>query len=306
VGFLLALLQSEVFAQRAQNRMLLELSRRPTPDEWRDVVAGALDDPSLRLLDPDGAAAGPGRLRAPVGRDGHTVAVLEADEALGEEPELLRAAAAATLVAVETGQLEGALHESRARAALAGEAERRRFGRDLHDGAQQRLLAIRLRLGELGRDDAVVSELDAELALALQELRALAQGLYPPVLARHGVGAALRAVTRSSGRVAVRDDGLGRHAPACESAIYFCCLEAVQNAIKHAGDGLPVTVTLGTADGFAAFSIADEGAGFDASASTEGAGLSDLRERVAALGGELELATAPGRGTQVRGRVPLF
>jgi signal transduction histidine kinase len=165
LGFLVALLQAERFAARVRQLLLERLVDRPTPERWRDTVAAALDDDELRLgyydpdtqrfREPDGEelaqpAAGSGRRWVPVSRRAHTVAAMVLDETLAEDPELVHAAASATLLAVENGALEGELRASRARILQAGDEERRRIERDLHDSAQQRLVALRIHLSIAG------------------------------------------------------------------------------------------------------------------------------------------------------------
>jgi signal transduction histidine kinase len=323
LGFLVALLQAEELAGRALRVLLERLAAKPSPEQWRDSVASALDDSALKLgyKDPatgafreaSGASLTPAALEphqawVAVDRDDEPVAAMVIDEALTADPELVRAAASATLLAVENGALEGELRASRARIVEAGHAERRRIERDLHDGAQQRLVALRMHLSlvgeQLGRSRELES-LGVEVDQAIHELRDLAQGLYPPLLAQAGVGTALAAVARRSG-IAVRvfEHGLPRQAEPVEVTLYFCCLEALQNVAKHAGPGVSVTVTLGESDGSIEFSVEDDGAGFDPATVVRGSGLTNLADRVAAVGGTLRIDSSPGAGTRVTGHVP--
>jgi signal transduction histidine kinase len=326
LGFLVALLQAEHFAGRALRILLDRLAARPSPDQWRDSVAEALDDPALQLAysepatgrfwEPSGhaltpAAVSPHRAWVPVDRDDVPVAAMVIDETLMEDPELVRAATSATLLAVENGALEGELRASRARIVEAGHAERRRMERDLHDGAQQRLVALRMHLGlvgeKLGRrhEQELLDSLGVEVDQAIHELRELAHGVYPQLLAQAGVGAALTAVARRSGIPArVVEHGLSRHPEPVEITVYFCCVECLQNAAKHAGDGASVTVTLGESDQGIEFCVDDDGIGFDPVSVQRGSGLTNLADRVAAVGGTLRVESSPGHGTRVTGRVP--
>ena len=285
LGFLAALIQAELFAGRALRRLLLELAGLPSPPRWRGAVAAALDDPSLRLgywdparyvfREPDGAtlerpAADDGRRFTLVEHEGRPVAAMTTGEALGDHPELLAAAAQATLIAVRTGHLEGELRDSRRRLLDAGTTERRRIQRDLHDSAQQRLVALRVHL-ELAAADldgppesrAALRGLGAEVDEALAEVRRVASGLYPVVLERQGVVPALRSACAHT-RLPIRfvDEGVGRHSATIESTLYFCCLEAVQNAAKHAGPDAEATVRLGSCDVGVWFCVEDDGVGF--------------------------------------------
>ena len=326
LGFLIALLQAERFAAKALRTLLERLAARPTPEQWRDEIAGVLDDSSLRLgyyepatgryCEADGAELTPpppsARLAwVPVDRAGRPVAAMLMDETLAEDPELVRTAASATLLAVENGHLEGELLASRARIVEAGDAARRRIERDLHDSAQQRLVALRIHLtltgAQLHRSEerAILERLGDEVEEVIDELRAVAHGIYPQVLADRGVGAALAAVARRSAiPVTVLDAGIGRHAEATEMTVYFCCLECLQNAAKHAGPGAAVTIRLSETDSRVCFSVDDDGAGFDPGAVERGAGLTNLADRVAAVGGILEIDAGPGRGTHITGSVP--
>jgi len=326
LGFLIALLQAERFAAKALRTLLERLAARPTPEQWRDEIAGVLDDSSLRLgyyepatgryCEADGAELTPPPRSArlawvPVDRAGRPVAAMLMDETLAEDPELVRTAASATLLAVENGHLEGELLASRARIVEAGDAARRRIERDLHDSAQQRLVALRIHLtltgAQLHRSEerAILERLGDEVEEVIDELRAVAHGIYPQVLADRGVGAALAAVARRSAiPVTVLDAGIGRHAEATEMTVYFCCLECLQNAAKHAGPGAAVTIRLSETDSRVCFSVDDDGAGFDPGAVERGAGLTNLADRVAAVGGILEIDAGPGRGTHITGSVP--
>jgi signal transduction histidine kinase len=326
LGFAVALLQADLFAGRAFRQLLSELASRPTPERWRDIVAGALGDPSLRLgyWDPRSGrfrdAAGLARARPPerarrlwteVHRDGLRVAALDTDEALAENPELVDAAASATLLAVETGRLEGELRASQARALAAAAAERRRIGRDLHDSAQQRLVALRVHLSLAGEqlqpeEQPLVEQLERELDEALDELQSVARGIYPHVLAEHGVAAALRSAVRSAAiPVTITDDTRRRHSEAIELAVYFSCLEALQNAAKHAGRGTSVGIWLSDGDDGLRFRVEDDGRGFEPGLTDPGAGLSNLADRLAAVGGSIRIDSAPGRGTRIAGHVPV-
>jgi len=326
LGFLAALWQAEFFAAASLRSLLERLATRPTVEEWRDDVASALDDPPLQIgfhdpsstsfRDAGGAELVPppahsGRVWVPADRDGQPVAAMVVDEALTEDPELVRAAAAATLLAVENGHLEGELRASRAQVAEAGSVERRRLERDLHDSTQQRLLALRIHLGiardqlERPEDKARLERLGADLEDAIDDLRNVARGLYPQLLARYGVAEALASVTDGgSMRVDIHDRNLGRHAEGVELTVYFCCLEALQNAAKHAGPGASAVVRLGRDRGGVHFSVEDDGVGFVPGAVEQPGGLTNLVDRAEAAGGTLRIESAPGRGTRVSGWLP--
>jgi signal transduction histidine kinase len=325
LGFLVALVQAQLFASLALRTLLERLTTRPAPRQWRDTIAEALDDPALRLgfhhpldarfREPDGEPLRPpgaGRAWVPVARDGRPVAAMVLDESLTADPELVHAAASATLLAVENGVLEGELRASRARILEAGLAERRRIERDLHDSAQQRLVALRIHLTLAGeqfdhaRERQMLETLGLEVDQTIEELRDVAQGLYPQLLMDRGLHAALDAVARRAGqRVRVVDGGLPRFSEALETTIYFCCLECVQNAAKHAGADASVTIRLAQTNGNVSFSVEDDGAGFDLGSVQRGAGLTNLGDRVAAAGGMLSIDSRPGKGTRVTGDLPV-
>jgi signal transduction histidine kinase len=234
------------------------------------------------------------------------------------------AAAELTLVgapalALENAELKAALRESRrelvdarARIIRASDRARRSLERDLHDGAQQRLTAIQIGLRiaqESVLDEDLAGQLESIIAdaeLAVDELRALARGIYPAVLRDHGLGAAVRSLAISGPTpVGVVDKGIGRYSAVVEAAVYFCVSEAVQNAIKHAGPDARVIVVLGRGPrGGIRFEVTDDGAGMNPPIRSGGIGLISMRDRIGAVSGELEIISAPGRGTSVRGTVP--
>jgi signal transduction histidine kinase len=213
------------------------------------------------------------------------------------------------------------LQASRARVVAAADAERRKIERNLHDGAQQHLvaLAVTVRLAQqLAETDPqqaqeLLGQLGHDLQDAVQELRDLAHGIYPPVLMDRGLVAAFEsAATRAPLPVEIVTDGeVGRFPQEVEAAVYFCCLEALQNAGKHAGAGAAATVTIGRAVGadgldVLAFMVADDGAGFDPAGTVgRGHGFVNMRDRLGAIGGTVEVDSAPGRGTRVSGTVPV-
>jgi signal transduction histidine kinase len=152
-----------------------------------------------------------------------------------------------------------------------------------------------------------VRDLEADVERASEEVRSLAHGIHPPMLAERGIPDALRAAARAAPLpTTVRATRLRRYSPEVESAVYFACMEALQNATKHAIGATGVTISLaGSRDGRLRFEVRDDGAGFRAAEQNGGSGLATLRERLAALGGELAIASAPGDGTRVVGTIPL-
>jgi len=213
----------------------------------------------------------------------------------------------------ERRRAEVELADSRARIVAAGARERRRLEAELHDSGQNRIVALLMRLG-LARETAesaapdLVPSLDLMIADAeamTEELRRIAHGILPPVLASEGIAAALRAETVYSAiGVRVVDDGVGRSEQDVELAVYLCCLEAIQNAAKHAGRRAAATVTLQPVAGELRFTVHDTGAGFDTEAASPGAGLTNVRDRIETVGGRIEVVSALGRGTKVSGAVP--
>jgi signal transduction histidine kinase len=206
-----------------------------------------------------------------------------------------------------------ALRESRARIVATADAERRRLERDLHDGAQQSLVALAVSL-RLARDivgdepDAAGQMLDQvaeELKATIQELRDLAHGIYPPLLADSGLAQALAAAaSRSPLAVALTAPGIGRYPADIEAAVYFCCLEALQNAAKHA-PGASVEVRVWEESGGLLFSVRDDGPGFDVARARRGHGYANMADRLGAIGGSVRWHSEPGAGATVQGSIPL-
>ena len=334
-GFLLAIVQSTFFAATALKAIVGRLVDRPNAAQLRATLAEALDDPSLELAFPlegvDGfvdsagrpvtATPTTGRAATPVTRNGDTLAVIFHDDALNTDPELVATAGQALLLAVENGRLvteldatTAELRASRARVVAAGDAERRKVERDLHDGAQQHLVALRIRVGlagELAEADPQVAlrlaDLGTELEEILQELRDLSQGLNPPVLREFGLREALVSVARRSAPPArLEAAAIDRYPEEIESAVYFCCLEGLQNIAKHAGTNASAVIRLWESEQELCLEIEDNGAGCDVeSARNAGTGFTNMTDRVAALGGTLAVESTPGLGTTVRGNVPV-
>jgi signal transduction histidine kinase len=229
-------------------------------------------------------------------------------------------AAATSLVAL-TMRLKGQslevsreLRASRRRIVLSVEDERRRLERDLHDGAQQRLIALRIQLGlaaelvvqEPQAGSRLLNELACEAQGALDELRDLAHGIYPQVLVKDGLEAAVKELATDTPAPTRLDlPGIARHDPEIEAAVYFTCMEALQNAVKHAGSGATVTIQLRERRGGLYFEVRDTGRGLDAREERISGGIVNMRDRIGAAGGTIEILSRPRRGTTVMGSVPL-
>jgi signal transduction histidine kinase len=205
------------------------------------------------------------------------------------------------------------LGESRRRLVTAQEEERRRLERNLHDGAQQQLFGLKVTIQNaraLLQPDpaaagAALQRLEREVDEALQTMRELARGVYPPLLTARGLAAALNARARScSLDVRVSTDGAGRYPADLEGAVYFCCSEALQNAVRHA-QATTVRIRLAQEADQLIFVVDDDGRGFDLDSASEGAGLQSMRDRVDVVGGTLEILSEPALGTTVRGGVPV-
>jgi signal transduction histidine kinase len=316
LAFFAGLLRGRLFAARALETLGARLKAGVDPGGLRAALAEALDDPGLQIayarergrwVDAAGRpvelpAPGSGQSATEVGMGDHRIAAIVHDEALRDQQDLIDAAAAYARIALENQRILATADE-----------QRRRIERDIHDGAQQRLVALRMKLElteELfARDPEAGLEklhgLGAEIEETLDELRSMARGVYPALLTDAGLAEALRAAAlRAPVAAEVHSDGVGRYAPEVESAVYFCCLEALQNAAKHARDATRVTISLEQGDGLR-FEVRDDGPGFDPGTAARGAGLTNMRDRIGALGGEVTVASEPGRGVVVRGSVPV-
>jgi signal transduction histidine kinase len=248
----------------------------------------------------------------PVLRNGEPVAALVHDVALDEGSGIPEGLAATALMLHENAQLVTDLRDSRARIVATGQQERLRLERNLHDGAQQRLFTIQLKLTEARARASdpqlaqALEELTADAAATVEELRRLAHGLYPTVLRERGLADALRAAARGAAvPVSVEDGGIGRCSPTVDEAVYFCVLEAVQNTTKHGGPGARATVRLDRTGSTLRFSVTDDGVGFDPGQHADGLGLVSMRDRIGAAGGTLDVISRPGGGTSIIGAVPV-
>ena len=270
---------------------------------------------------------------APASHSGELLGLLvierevDGDQFTEEDDRVLTELARQVGLALHNVQLDSALQESlenlkqanddlqasRARIVATGDAERRKIERNLHDGAQQHLvaLAVNLRLAKdmLTDDPESAAEMLDALGDAvkgtIQELRDLAHGIYPPLLMDSGLSEALRAAAnRSPLSVAVAAEGVGRHPSEVEAAVYFCCLEALQNAAKHAPDA-SVHVTVEATDGQLRFEVADDGPGFDIATATAGHGFVNMSDRLGAIGGTVTWSSELGQGATITGTIPL-
>jgi signal transduction histidine kinase len=327
VAFLAGLLQARL-ARTAVGELVVEL--RGDPWDLRAPLAKALRDPSLELLywlppfgtwaDQDGRAvelpADHARVTVIHDDRGEPMAALVHDPALRDEPALLDAVTAAAAIALRTGRLQVQLRAnveelrgSRARVLEAGQRERQRLERDLHDGAQQRLVALSLNLGVLqtrldgdAAAKALLAEARTEIAVSLAELRDLARGLHPAVVSAHGLAVAIESLVAAAPvPVRLRVDLRGRVAESVEVAAYYVVCESLTNIGKHA-HATSASVDVSRTGGRVVVEVVDDGVG---GADTErGTGLRGLADRVEALGGRLRVWTPRGGGTRVRAELP--
>jgi signal transduction histidine kinase len=333
VCFGAGLLSQRLFVASALERLAIGLDQHANASALRAALSDALEDDELRIVywargdpgrwvDETGwpikePTAPPARTVTEVTGDGRRLAAITHDAGL--DPVLVEAASSYALAALENkrlvGQLEsslGDLAESRARIVAVADGERRRIERDLHDGAQQRLVALRIKLGMVAErleDESpevagAVRALERDVDGTIDEVRSFARGVYPPLLAERGLGEALRAAGSSAQfptSVDVHD--LGRFRPEVEAAVYFACVEALQNVAKHARGASRVAIAV-WCNPHLRFEVSDDGAGFDVAAMAPGAGLTNLRDRLEAVGGDLRVESRPGSGTTVRGSIP--
>jgi signal transduction histidine kinase len=322
IGVLVDILRARL-SRLAVGDLVLELTRDRDPAHLRDALAGALGDESLQVaywLPEFGAYADldgqplelpddPRRVTGMVDRGGAPVAALVHDPSLREEPALLDAVGAAAGFALENARLQAEVRAAGTRVLEATQSERRRLERDLHDGAQQRLVALSLELGmleaRLGDDPDARRSLEqarAELMRSLEELRELARGIHPAVLTGHGLEVALEGlVTRAPVPVRLRVE-LGDDLPeAVEIATYFLVSECLTNVAKYA-HASTASVDVLRANGDLVIDVVDDGVGGADAAG--GSGLSGLADRVEALGGHLRVTSPAGDGTRMHAEIP--
>jgi signal transduction histidine kinase len=328
--FLVGLLHDRL-SHSALGELVVELRGDLSPSDLRDALARSLRDPSLALAywlpefetyaDVDGRpldlrALGRGRATTLIDRKGEHVAALMHDRSLQDEPELLGAVTAAAGIALENARLQAELRArleelrgSRARVIDAGQKERQRLERNLHDGAQQRLIALSLELSRLEQrldaDPDAQMRLDLarrEIALSLAELRDVAQGIHPAVVSGHGLTVALESIAARAPipvRLVIELDG--RLQEPLEVAAYYVVSESLANIGKHA-QATAASVAVVRRNGEVVVEIVDNGIG---GADTErGTGLRGLADRVEALGGRLRVWTPSGGGTRVKAEIP--
>ncbi len=333
-AFMVGLGRWRLFIAAAMQRLATRLSSHPQPEDLRAGLAEAFFDPSLEIVywvDATGVwtdaagrpvvlpGEGSGRCLTEIRDGGKRIAAIVHDDALRAERGFIDAATAYAVMtldnhrlAAEAATLITEVQDSRARIQATADDERRRIERDLHDGAQQRLVALRIKLelaaeridGTSGAD--LFRQLGAEVDGALDEVRSLARGIYPSPLADWGLVEGLRsAAMKSVLPTTVLAPGARKRYPRdIESAAYFCCLEAMQNVSKHARHATAVVIDI-TDNGVLRFEVRDDGAGFDVRYAPSGVGLTSMRDRLAAVAGELTVVSSPGKGTRVIGRIPL-
>jgi signal transduction histidine kinase len=290
-------------------------------NEFRPAATWPVDDSGGRALRSEGSRLPdfPDDERAfPVRHQGEILGALSAATSRREpltetQARLLEDLAAQAGLVLRNVRLIEELRASRQRLVAAQDEERRRLERNIHDGAQQQLvaLAVKIRLARTiaGRDvekaQSLLDELQAETQEALENLRDLARGVYPPLLADKGLAAAVEAQARKVPfPVEVEPNGIGRYSAEAEATAYFCVLEALQNVAKYANASRAV-IRVSEEDGRLVFSVSDDGVGFDVERSSSGTGLQNMADRVEALGGSIELVSSPGRGTTVTGQIPV-
>ncbi len=332
VAFLFGLLRMSL-ARMGVSDLVRELGESPAPGRLRDAMAKTLGDPSLEVVfwipasseyvDIEGKPISlPGvssnRSVSVIERDGEPLGALIHDPALDEQTDLIRSAGAAARLAMENERLHAEVkaqleevRASRARIVEAADAERRRVERNLHDGAQQRLVNVSLSLRlaqdrlEHGSDPAAstaIQEATGELRTALVELRELARGIHPGILTEEGLDAALESLAeRSPVPTTIETDSIGRLPAPAEATAYFVVSEALVNVAKHAR-ATRATVGLTAADGMLLVEVGDDGIG--GADPSRGTGLRGLADRVAAADGRLVVESPPGRGTRVVAEIP--
>jgi signal transduction histidine kinase len=332
---LLGFTRESLFMGRALSTFVKSLADNRAPD-LQALMTASMHDPSLRILyrrpgtdayvDSSGAPVSmpPSdgrRAVTPIERDGLPVAVVVHDAELSDQKRFIEAAGAAGVIWFRNAQLAADLKASvsdlaasRIRLVETADAERQRIEHSLHDGAQQHLVGMRIRLelaAEAISEDPLrgmhmLDEIGRQMDETLEDVRSLAKGVYPPLLPEHGLGEAIRSVNRRSPWPASLDVArIRRYPPETEAAVYFCCLEALQNITKHAGQAVGGAIHLWEEGRQLHFEVSDEGAGFAQDRVKPGDGLVNMRDRMDTVGGTLTVTSREGRGTAVHGSVPL-
>jgi signal transduction histidine kinase len=335
LAFLLGLVRWRLYVGASLRRFAASVGSSARPGGVRDAFADAFEDPTLAIVYPvaeDRWAAADGRpVEAPVvaaGRSvtdlrdaaGSVVAVLVHDQALEDETAFINVIGSYASMSLENQRLAAdvanlvrEVRDTQARATASADDAREQIERDLHDGAQQRLIGLRIKLqlaAERSGDAAPetteeLNQLGTEVQLAIDELRALAAGVFPSVLGDFGPVAALKQAVRAAPvPTIVSGVNVGRCRPEVERAIYFCCLEALQNTYKHADAATAAYVRIAARGRELTFEVTDNGLGFDAGTVALGAGLHNMHDRVASLGGSLTIDAARGHGTRITGLIP--
>jgi signal transduction histidine kinase len=330
----LAIARGRVFAMSAVEHLIAEIEAASSLAGLQRTLGRAFADPPLQLLlwhaadecyvdvderPVDMSAIGPGRSVAAVSRGDEPLALVVHDPVLPSD--VLDAAASAIRLALDNARLQvtlsasiRALEASRKRVARAADEERRRIERDLHDGAQQGLIALRIRLQmleEVARNDPravapALADAGRRVQAALDDIRDLAHGIYPSVLSDLGLAYALADVARRLPvQVTLRVDLPCRVPPDVETAVYFCCVEALQNVAKHCGADTHAELSLSEVPDGLRFVLADSGPGFDPALAANSHGITGMRDRLEAIGGRLTIRSQRGRGCRVSGHVPL-
>jgi signal transduction histidine kinase len=329
LALLLGFARERVFVRSALARLVTVLPGLRDSGQVGDAMSAAFKDESLQVLswqaadgryvDRDGTPVSLPGARASlavtkVESDGEPLAAIVYDSALSDDFRFIRAIAEAAMLGVANTQLESDLQGSRLRLVRTASLTRERLARDLHDGAQQHLVAARLRVElaadaiDAGSQDAaaMVRRLGEDLEEALEALRRLSQGMSPPLLDQHGLERALRAAAlRSTLPTTVKARGIARYSPEVEAAVYFSCVEALQNAAKHAGADASINLTLSDDHRTLRFEVADTGVGFDQRLEGNGSGLTHIRDRVGAVRGHVTVSSSPDNGTSISAAIPV-
>jgi signal transduction histidine kinase len=340
LGILAKLELDRTLMARTLSRFVDQLAENPNADP-EALMARAFHDPSLSIAYPTPAAQHAQPLTTYVDRSGGPVVLPDGDEdraivwiepdrgpiaaviydaRLADQSAFVHAAGAAATIRLEAGQLEAELGAStrqlaasRLRLQEAADAERQRIERDLHDGVQQQIVGLRLKLdlaseaikADPARGERMLGTVGRELDELLGTLRSLAKGIYPSILEQRGLREALMSAALTAPvPVSVTAPTIRRYEEDVEVAVYFCCLEAIQNVVKHGGVDVRASVRLWQQGDWLRFEVRDSGQGFDPEAIPSGNGLLNMRDRIEAVAGRLWVTSSQGEGTLVRGRVP--